>query len=226
MKWNGESPDGRGFAGFGSAMGPTGGGMGPTGGSMGPTGGNMGPPTGGMGPTGGGMGPPGPPGKGGRGRGRGCSQGRGRGGQHRFEGHFHRHGFKLTVPRRVIIDILEGEEQYLSADEIYMRVHQEHPNIGLATVYRTLQLLEDIALVHRLETGDGKSRYKLLGEQDRNERMVFVCAGCGRTTVVDELTEEESRVLNEMEKRGRADESFRSVQRTVQFYGYCTSCRE
>lgn len=167
---------------------------------------------GGRGPAGKGMGPAGR----GPGRGRRC----------RFEGRFREHGLKLTVPRQVIIDILDREDEYLTAEEIYEKVHRENPTIGLATVYRTLQLLEEISLVHRLETGEGKSRFKLFGEEDRNERLVFVCAGCGRTTVVDELTEAERKALDAMEERGRAESSFRSVQRTVQFYGYCTSCTE
>ncbi len=162
------------------------------------------------------------PGKGlGHGGGRG-----GRGGRCRFEGRFREHGYKLTVPRQLIIEILDAEREYLSAEEIYMRVYERNPHIGVATVYRTLQLLEEIALVHRLDTGDGKSRFKLYGEEERNERMVFICAGCGRTTVIDELSEGERKALDKMEERGRAEESFRSVQRTVQFYGYCTSCRE
>ncbi len=157
----------------------------------------------------------------GHGKGRG-----GKGGRCRFEGRFREQGIKLTVPRRVIIDILDKEDEYLSADEIYVKVREADASIGLATVYRTLQLLEEISLLHRLETGDGKARFKLLDESHRHERMVFVCAGCGRTTVVDELNEEERRALDAMEKRGRADETFRSVQRTVQFYGYCTSCTD
>lgn len=190
------------------------------GGPMGPGGGlpGRGPigPGGGRGRTGGGGRPGGRGGGPGGGRGRGC----------RFEGRFREHGLKLTVPRRVIIDILDNEEEYLTAEDVYMKVYETHPNIGLATVYRTLQLLEEISLVHRLETGDGKSRFKLFGEKDRHERLVFICAGCGRTKVVDELTDEERGALDLMEKRGRAEESFRSVQRTVQFYGYCTGCSE
>ena len=163
----------------------------------------------------------------GRGRGgRGPGKGLGPGGRCRFEGRFRKHGYKLTVPRQLIIEILDGESEYLSADEIYLRVYERDPHIGVATVYRTLLLLEEIALVHRLDTGDGKSRFRLYGEEERNERMVFVCAGCGRTTVIDDLSEEERKALDAMEQRGRAEESFRSVQRTVQFYGYCTSCRE
>lgn len=162
----------------------------------------------------------------GRGHGPGKGRGPGPGKRCRFEGRFRERGIKLTVPRRVIINLLDREDEYLSADEIYLRVHEEHPQIGLATVYRTLQLLEDIALIHRLETGDGKSRYKLLDEKDRNERLVFVCGGCGRTTVIDDLSEEEQKALDKMENRGKAEESFRAVRRTVQFYGYCTSCTE
>ncbi|KUK08004.1 MAG: Fe2+/Zn2+ uptake regulation protein, partial [Caldanaerobacter subterraneus] len=57
-------------------------------------------------------------------------------------------GFKLTTQRRVILDvIMENKDKHLSSEEIYDLVKRKYPEIGLATVYRTLQLFEELGLV-------------------------------------------------------------------------------
>jgi Fur family ferric uptake transcriptional regulator len=63
-------------------------------------------------------------------------------------------GYRLTNQRRVIVRGLEGD-RHLSAEEIYDRVKGEHPEIGLSTVYRTLneELMEYLALQVERETG-------------------------------------------------------------------------
>ncbi|MCA3748046.1 MAG: transcriptional repressor, partial [Rubrobacter sp.] len=57
-----------------------------------------------------------------------------------FEQILRSRGYRLTNQRRVIVRELEGE-RHLSAEEIYDRVKEEHPELGLSTVYRTLDLL-------------------------------------------------------------------------------------
>jgi Fur family ferric uptake transcriptional regulator len=57
-------------------------------------------------------------------------------------------GYRLTNQRRVIVRGLEGD-RHLSAEEIYDRVKGEHPEIGLSTVYRTLDLLHELGIVRK-----------------------------------------------------------------------------
>ena len=60
-------------------------------------------------------------------------------------------GYKLTPQRRAIVDtIVESEGKHLTAEEIYDEVKKSCPEIGLATVYRTILLLEDIGILCKL----------------------------------------------------------------------------
>ena len=60
-------------------------------------------------------------------------------------------GFKITPQRRAILEILlENDDKHLSSEEIYDMVRVSCPEIGLATVYRTIQLLSEVGLLSKL----------------------------------------------------------------------------
>ena len=72
-------------------------------------------------------------------------------------------GYKLTPQRRSIVDIIiENEGKHLTAEEIYDKVKRDCPEIGLATVYRTILLLEELGVISRLDLNDGCSRYEIV----------------------------------------------------------------
>ena len=71
-------------------------------------------------------------------------------------------GFKLTPQRQATVAILlEKEDDHLSAEAIYMLVKRKYPDIGLATVYRTLEILTDLNITYRVVFDDGLARYDL-----------------------------------------------------------------
>ena len=71
-------------------------------------------------------------------------------------------GFKLTLQRQATVEILlEHLNELLTAEEIYMYVKQKYPDIGLATVYRTLEILTDLGIISRNLFDDGIGRYHL-----------------------------------------------------------------
>jgi len=175
--------------------------------------------------SGGGFGP-GRGGPGGRGRGRGGGFGPGCRGGHGGGGPFRGRGFRLTVPRQIILEILEQSDEYLSADDVYLQVHNRHPGIGLATVYRTLQLLAEIGMVHRIDTGEGKARYKLAEQDERRRREVLICSNCRRSFPVDEIPEEQHKLLDQLEQLVKADQGFTVQQDVLQLYGVCRECNQ
>jgi Fur family ferric uptake transcriptional regulator len=123
------------------------------------------------------------------------------------------------------MEVLETEEEYLSAEDIYRRVSQRAgEGIGLATVYRTLQLLEENGFLHKLQSGEGRSRYKLaMGEEERN-RKVFICSSCRRSFPAGSLSEEERKVFSADEERMGREQGFRVQSRVMQFFGLCSAC--
>ena len=61
-------------------------------------------------------------------------------------------GLKVTRQRLVVLEVLaENPEEHLTAEEIYERVKADNPDIGLATVYRTVQLLLELELIRKLK---------------------------------------------------------------------------
>ncbi len=99
------------------------------------------------------------------------------------EGMFRREGMRNTLTRRLILEVLEKEGGHLSAAEIFFLIRSHHTGIGMATVYRNLELLRKMGVVRRLDFGEGVGRYELIGGEDH---LHLVCEKCGRVWNVEE----------------------------------------
>lgn len=89
-------------------------------------------------------------------------------------------GYKLTPQREATLRILlENEEDHLSAEDVFLLVKEIAPEIGLATVYRTLELLTELHVVEKLNFGDGVARYDLRGDSNRHHHHHLICVQCG-----------------------------------------------
>ncbi len=125
--------------------------------------------------------------------------------------------FKLTQQRRLIVQkLLSDEDNHPSAEEIYHMVRSEDPEVGLATVYRTLDLLQRLDIVHKVNFGDGKARYEMRGEQHQHHHLL--CTECG---LIHEVGED---LLGEVEEKLTARTGFRISDHDVKFYGLCPDC--
>lgn len=73
-------------------------------------------------------------------------------------------GLRMTGQRRLIVSVLSDHYDrsglHPDADELYERVIQVNPRVSLATIYRTLRLLEEEHILSRIEFGDGRTRYE------------------------------------------------------------------
>ena len=70
--------------------------------------------------------------------------------------------YKLTPQREATVRVLiENEKDHLSAEDVYLKVKDKAPEIGLATVYRTLELLAELKVVDKINFGDGVARFDL-----------------------------------------------------------------
>lgn len=129
-------------------------------------------------------------------------------------------GYKLTPQRRAIVDtIIEKEGEHLTAEEIYDEVKKACPEIGLATVYRTVLLLEELNVVCRLDLNDGCSRYELIHKDEGHRHHHLVCNNCKKVMEVqDDLLDE---LENEIEK----SYNFKILDHSVKFFGICKECQ-
>ena len=91
-------------------------------------------------------------------------------------------GFKITPQRRAVIDILlKHNSEHLSSEQIYDLVRVDCPEIGLATVYRTMQLLDEIGVISKLNLDDGCIRYEIsLNKNECHNHHHLICKNCSK----------------------------------------------
>ncbi|MFD1360619.1 ferric iron uptake transcriptional regulator [Lentibacillus salinarum] len=144
--------------------------------------------------------------------------------EHRIEQikkQLHAQSYKLTPQREATVRVLlEREDDHLSAEDIYLLVKEKAPEIGLATVYRTLELLSELKIVDKINFGDGVSRYDLRKEGAEHFHHHLVCTECGS---VEEIIED---LLGDVEKIVETNWSFQVKDHRLTFHGICKQCQE
>ena len=143
-----------------------------------------------------------------------------------IHGKFKGCGYRLTVPRQAILDVLSKTTEHLSAEDIYLAVHEAHPSVGLTTVYRTLELLIQMGLIFKFDFGDGRARYELVeGPKSIGHHHHLVCTVCGRIVDYTDFIDEEIDLLKQTEKGLSKKYKFKITNHLIQFYGQCDACQ-
>ncbi len=143
-----------------------------------------------------------------------------------WQGRFRGYGYRLTIPRGTILDVLSKTQQHLSAEEIYIKVRKVYPAVGLTTVYRTLELLVQLGLVSKFDFGDGRTRYELSeGPKGRRHHHHLVCTNCGRVIDYTDFIDDEIELLQQTERGLSKKYNFRIINHVIQFYGLCDECK-
>ena len=127
--------------------------------------------------------------------------------------------YKLTPQREATLRVLiENESDHLSAEDVYLMVKDNAPEIGLATVYRTLELLAELKVVDKVNFGDGVARFDLRKEGAEHFHHHLVCMECGK---VEEIEED---LLPQVEERVEREFKFKILDHRLTFHGVCTQC--
>lgn len=124
-------------------------------------------------------------------------------------------GVRLTPQREMILDAIHHEDEHLTADEIYQRVHAHSPAVNLATVYRTLELLKELRMVNEINLGDC-IRYELCQEEPHHH---LVCRTCGQTVSVDHTA------FLPLERKLKQQFGFEANIDHMVIYGRCAQCQ-
>jgi Fur family transcriptional regulator, ferric uptake regulator len=127
-------------------------------------------------------------------------------------------GHRAGGARGAVIELLSGQSCCLSAQDISDRLSEgESRNVGLASVYRALDLLHGMGLVQRVDLGDGNLRYEPV-QPDGEHHHHAVCDRCGRVTAF-----EDDRLESALERlAGRLRHSISAHE--VVIHGRCRSC--
>jgi Fur family transcriptional regulator, ferric uptake regulator len=131
-------------------------------------------------------------------------------------------GYRLTIPREAVIEVLRNTTEHLSAEDIYMTIHKKHPAVGLTTIYRTLELLVQMKMVVKFDFGDGRSRYELSEEYGtKKHHHHLICTECTRIIDYTDFIEEELELIEKTEKRLSRKYNFQLCGHMMSFIGVC-----
>ena len=92
-------------------------------------------------------------------------------------------GLKVTSQRLMVLNILSAHgDEHLTVEEIYDLAKEESPEIGLATIYRTVQVLLELHVIEKVTFDDGFARYELNGEEtgSGHRHHHAICTQCGK----------------------------------------------
>ena len=121
-----------------------------------------------------------------------------------------------TVQRQIIQDALRTLANHPTADEVYDAVHEEHPSVGRATVYRTLGRLADEGEIGRVRINNGADRFDHQSFAHYHVR----CTSCGR---VDDVM---IPLLDNVDEAAEEASGYKITSHSLQFDGICPACQE
>lgn len=141
-----------------------------------------------------------------------------------FEGLLRGKGLKVTAQRIAVLSVLSEEpDRHLTAEEIYDLVRVSSPDIGLATVYRTIQILLELKIIDRIYLDDGYVRYELghvYESEDSHHHHHLICVKCGRVMSF------QGDLLETFEMKIEEKTGFRIQDHDVKLYGLCKDCQK
>ncbi len=129
---------------------------------------------------------------------------------------------KMTPQRQTVLQIfLDHPGEHLSAEDVHGILRSNQLEIGLATVYRSLELLSDLGILQKMEFGDGCSRYEVntTGPSSHHHHHL-ICTKCGK------VIEFEDDLLENLEQDIMEKSGFNITDHQVKFFGYCKECQD
>ncbi|MBO6304128.1 MAG: transcriptional repressor [Selenomonadaceae bacterium] len=129
---------------------------------------------------------------------------------------------KMTPQRQIVLQVfLDNPDEHLSAEDVHDLLKESHSEIGLATIYRSLELLCDLSVLSKIEFGDGCARYELTNtEPNGHHHHHIICVKCGK------VIEFKDDLLEPLENAIENEFDFKIINHQVKFFGECKECYE
>jgi Fur family ferric uptake transcriptional regulator len=128
--------------------------------------------------------------------------------------------FRLTPQREAVLQVLFREkDRHLTSYDLFNKAKKICPELGLATVYRTLELLLKLDLISEVKFDKGLTQYELREEKDSKHHHL-ICKRCGRPQEFDGIIPK--KLLDMISE----ETGFQILDYSCLFYGFCEQCRE
>lgn len=125
-------------------------------------------------------------------------------------------GGRITTGRRAVVRaLMTAPDHHVTADRVAETVQAQHPDVHLSSIYRTLDALERLDVVARVNLGPGGAVYHLVDHEHHH----LVCVECGSVTEIP------ARTSGPLAKRCEADHDFELSPRHLALTGLCRECR-
>lgn len=141
--------------------------------------------------------------------------------EERFKTMLREKGLKVTKQRLMVLAVVgKHPGEHLTAEEIHELVREQYLDIGMATVYRTVQVLVDLNILVKASFDDGFSRYELkkTGISKRRRHHHAICQVCGKVISF------EKDLLDGVEQVFCDALQFTVIDYEIKIYGYCKAC--
>ncbi len=122
-------------------------------------------------------------------------------------------GLKITAPRKEILNILSSDP--LSAQEVHQLLKEKGFNVDLVTVYRTLELFDNLKLARKTQFEDKVARFELPSDSHHHH---LVCIKCG---LVEDVEVNERKFVKKIEETS----NFKVERHSLEFFGFCITCQ-
>lgn len=127
------------------------------------------------------------------------------------------HGYRLTDARRAVVEIIAHSARALTPVEVYDAARGSHPALGLVTVYRTLEKLEELHLIQRVHQPSGCQAFVSAGN---GHEHLLLCTHCGQVTFFS------GDDLDELTRAIAAKTGYKIEEHWLQLFGQCASCQQ
>jgi Fur family ferric uptake transcriptional regulator len=124
---------------------------------------------------------------------------------------------RVTIPRQAVLRILRARRAPMTIKEIHNALAPD--DCDLATVYRSMHMLERMGMVKRFDLGEGAARFELLGDGDDGHHHHLICTRCSDIVEVDDCFSED------LQKRIAQASGYAKVTHRLEFFGVCPRCQ-
>lgn len=120
---------------------------------------------------------------------------------------------KQSKQRNLVIECLLELEEHISAEDLHQHLKSRNNNTGLATVYRTLNLLKDAGLVEQKQFMDGKSVFEIISPDSHHDHLIC--------TICERVIEFENEAIERLQEKVAAEFGFRLADHRLDLFGEC-----
>ena len=135
-----------------------------------------------------------------------------------FQDYLHDKGLKSTRQRDDIVIFFLQKDKHFSVEELYREIQKSDPQIGYATVYRTLKLLVEAELAAEHQFGEGITRFEPVHKGEHHDHLI--CLKCSK------IIEFENDQIEQLQIKVAREYNFKLTDHKCVLYGYCSECKK